>query len=164
MIGLKNLTPSQCRQSPQWIVMAPGFKSLEYFNAPWLYCELSFMFSGTMFWVLWHFLAASQRDLRCALHVKFKWLSRCEQKAVSQSSWAQRVVCQCLTSNSLLRNQDPLVLLKELKHMYTHSILKNSKVLADCFYGLTNNNLWAFSTFYWAILYLLESEKSFHWF
>lgn len=165
MTGWKILTPSQSRQSPQWIAMAPGFKILEHFNALWLYCELSFMFSGTTLWVLWHFFAARQRDLRRVLHMKFKWLSRCEQKPVSKSSWAQRVVCQCLTpANSLLKNWDPPVLLKVLKHMYTHYISKNSKFLADCFYGLNNNNLWVFSTFYWAILYLLEPERSFHWF
>jgi len=35
MIRLKILTPSQSSQSPQWIVMAPGFKILEDFNALW---------------------------------------------------------------------------------------------------------------------------------
>lgn len=165
MIGLKILTPLQSRWSPQWIVIAPGFKILEHFNALWLYCELSFMFSGTMFWVLWHLLTAQLRDLRHALRMKFKWLSRCEQKAVSKSSWAQRVACQWLTPvNSLLKNQGSPVLLKELKHMYTHYISKNSKFLADCFYGLNNNTLWVFSTFYRPILYLLESERSYHWF
>lgn len=55
-----------------------------------------------------------------------------EQKAVSKNSWAHRVICQCLTPvNNLLKNQDPPVLLKELKHMYTHYIVKNSEFLAD---------------------------------
>lgn len=70
--------------------------------------------------------------------MKFKWLSRYEQKVVSKSSWAHQVFCQCLTPvNSLLKKQDPPVVSKELKHMYTHYIVKNSKVLADFFMGWT---------------------------
>lgn len=64
--------------------------------------------------------------------MKFKWLSRYEQKVVNESSWAHHVFCQCLTPvSSLLKNQDPLVVSKELKNMYTHYIVKNSKFLAD---------------------------------
>lgn len=157
--------PSQSRWSPLWIVVVPGSKILEYFSALWFCFELSFTFSGTTFWVFWHFLTVWQRDIRHALRMKFKWLSRYEQKAVSKSSWAHGVFCQCLTPvNSLLKNQDPLVLLKELKHMYTHYILWKIVSFWLTFYRLNNNNLWVFSTFYWAILHLPESERSFHWF
>lgn len=142
MIGLKILTPSQNRQSPQWAVMAPAFKILEHFNALWLYCELSFMLSGAKFWALWRFFQLGREILDVLFIWNLNGLAGVNKRLLVKTSEPRGLFANVwLQWTVYWRTRIPPVLLKEQEHMYTHYTLKNSKFLAECFYGLNNNNL-----------------------